>query len=267
MGQPSSSSLRSTRAWRWPRHFRRQWQECGGRRNNAGTLHRSPACRSCSSCPGTALLSRSGQEADGDDTGGRFLPQDVGGSSAELLSLPRRGAGGTRAQRAALLQLAKTLCHTALASFCTRLPHANAPGTILGMACARTWIRQPVLGCTLLVCQEPANCCPAARATCTRKTGNPALVPWLCLARVGEPKDGWEGSSPQEGLSCLSKVQGPRKKSAPRRVQGPPEDLSPKEGCGCFWKVAALGRAQPWPSSSLRARGVGVSGQYSPSPW
>lgn len=50
-----------------------------------------------SSCLGTALHSRSRQEADGDDTGGRFLRQDAAGFLRCCSRCRASGAGGPRA--------------------------------------------------------------------------------------------------------------------------------------------------------------------------
>lgn len=98
-----SPSRGSCEASRPLRHFRRQWQECSGRGNNAGTLQRGPLRDEAgSSCPGTAPRSRSRQEADGDDTGGRFLRQDAAGFLHRCSRCRAKGAAGSRDTRTPL---------------------------------------------------------------------------------------------------------------------------------------------------------------------
>lgn len=80
-----------------------------------------------SSCPGTALLSRSQQEADGDDTGGRFLRQDARAfSTAAPVAEP--AGPGVHGQRCSSLQ--KPLCRTpAPAPSCAHSPRPRAVPT------------------------------------------------------------------------------------------------------------------------------------------
>lgn len=172
-----------------------------------------------SSCPGTALLSRSGQEADGDDTVGRFLRQDALAFSTAAPVAEPAGPEGPRVHRHGC-RPAKAPCRTlAPAPCCARSPQALLRARVL-------WLHHPwcgvcrftppngqlALGSPLPACQEPASCCPGAGAkpAGTRGTGTSAAVPRLCPARCRSGGGGGRAQGraqlPLEGSSPLDRA-------------------------------------------------------------
>lgn len=196
-----------------------------------------------SSCLGTALLSRSQQEADGDDTGGRFLRQDARAfSTATPVAEP--AGPGVHGQHCSSLQKP---CTSPLLS---PLPPSPALCRLLRPHHPRCGVcqvplpnGQPALGCTLPTCQEPASCCPGAGAKPVgiRGRGTSAAVPRLCPARCrgggggrarGRTRLPLEGSSPSE-LTLERRARGtaePSRSSASRDAAARQQQQQPPPG-------------------------------------
>lgn len=144
-----------------------------------------------SSCPGTALLSRSRQEADGDDTGGRFLRQDALAFSTTVPVAEPAGPKGpsVHGHRCSGLQKPRaTRWHRPAAALplpgpapC-RLPWLHHSRCSM---CQATLLNsQAALGCALPACQKPASCClgAGAKPAQTRGRETSAAVLRLCPA-------------------------------------------------------------------------------------